>query len=207
MIKFNIFLYKKMSNHKYDYLFKIVIIGESDVGKQAFLLRFLDDSSDGKVLTKIGVDFRVKVLNVENKLIKLQIWDTAGEERFRTITKTYYNGAHGIILMYDVTDQNTFKNIRNWIKQIEANADESLRKVLVGLKCDEPGRVVTEEEGKKLAEEYNMVLFESSARTNTNVSEVFYYLVKEIFIEKGIIKDEEGIKLSKRKNKKNNCTK
>ena len=207
MIKFNIFLYKKMSNHKYDYLFKIVIIGESDVGKQAFLLRFLDDSSDGKVLTKIGVDFRVKVLNVENKLIKLQIWDTAGEERFRTITKTYYNGAHGIILMYDVTDQNSFKNIRNWIKQIEANADKSVGIVLVGHKCDEPGRVVTEEEGKKLAEDYDIAFFESSAKTNKNVNEVFYYLVKEILTEKGVIKDEEGIKISKRKNKKNQCSK
>ena len=196
-----------MSNHKYDYLFKIVIIGESDVGKQAFLLRFLDDSSDGKVLTKIGVDFRVKVLNVENKLIKLQIWDTAGEERFRTITKTYYNGAHGIILMYDVTDQNSFKNIRNWIKQIEANADKSVGIVLVGHKCDEPGRVVTEEEGKKLAEDYDIAFFESSAKTNTNVNEVFYYLVKEILTEKGVIKDEEGIKISKRKNKKNQCSK
>ena len=149
----------------------------------------------------------IKIINFQNKLVKLQLWDTAGEERFRTITKTYYKGAHGIILMYDVTDQNSFKNIRNWIKQIEANADKSAKRVLVGHKCDEPGRVVSEEEGKKLAEEYNMVLFESSARTNTNVSEVFYYLVKEIFIEKGIIKDEEGIKLSKRKNKKNNCTK
>ena len=196
-----------MSSHKYDYLFKILIIGESEVGKKDFLLRFMDDSFTADHLEDIGVDFKIKIINFQNKLVKLQLWDTAGEERFRTITKTYYKGAHGIILMYDVTDQNSFKNIRNWIKQIEANADKSAKRVLVGHKCDEPGRVVSEEEGKKLAEEYNMVLFESSARTNTNVSEVFYYLVKEIFIEKGIIKDEEGIKLSKRKNKKNNCTK
>ena len=196
-----------MSSHKYDYLFKILIIGESEVGKKDFLLRFTDDSFTADHLEDIGVDFKIKIINFQNKLVKLQLWDTAGEERFRTITKTYYKGAHGIILMYDVTDQNSFKNIRNWIKQIEANADKSAKRVLVGHKCDEPGRVVSEEEGKKLAEEYNMVLFESSARTNTNVSEVFYYLVKEIFIEKGIIKDEEGIKLSKRKNKKNNCTK
>ena len=196
-----------MSSHKYDYLFKILIIGESEVGKKDFLLRFMDDSFTADHLEDIGVDFKIKIINFQNKLVKLQLWDTAGEERFRTITKTYYKGAHGIILMYDVTDQNSFKNIRNWIKQIEANADKSAKRVLVGHKCDEPGRVISEEEGKKLAEEYNMVLFESSARTNTNVSEVFYYLVKEIFIEKGIIKDEEGIKLSKRKNKKNNCTK
>ena len=93
------------------------------------------------------------------------------------------------------------------MKQIEANADKSVRKVLVGHKCDEPNRVVTEEEGKKLAEEFNMGFFESSAKINKNVSEVFYYLVKEIFIEKGIFEDEKGIKLSNRKNKKDQCSK
>ena len=85
--------------------------------------------------------------------------------------------------MYDVTDKNSFKNVRNWIKQIEANADKSAKRVLVGHKCDEPGRVVTEEEGKKLAEEYNMVLFESSARTGENVGEVFNHLVEEMVKE------------------------
>ena len=109
--------------------------------------------------------------------------------------------------MYDVTDQNSFKNMRLWIKQIEAQGDYATKKVLVGLKCDEPGRVVTEEQGKKLAEEYNIGFFESSAKNNKNVSEVFYYIVKEILIEKGVIKDEEGIKLSNRKNKKNQCSK
>ena len=173
-----------MSNHEYDYLFKILIIGESDVGKQSFLSKFLDnDSFTLDHLTRIGIDFKTKIINIRNKLVKLQIWDTSGEERFRTITKTYYKGMHGIILMYDVTDQNSFKNVRNWIKQIEANAEILVKKVLVGHKCDEPGRVITEEEGKKLAEEYNMVFFESSARTGKNVSEVFNYLGKEIIIE------------------------
>ena len=172
-----------MSSHKYDYLFKILIIGESEVGKKDFLLRFMDDSFTADHLEDIGVDFKIKIINFQNKLVKLQLWDTAGEERFRTITKTYYKGAHGIILMYDVTDKNSFKNVRNLIKQIEANADKSAKRVLVGHKCDEPGRVVTEEEGKKLAEEYNMVLFESSARTGKNVSEVFNHLVKEMMKE------------------------
>jgi len=196
-----------MSSHKYDYLFKILIIGESDVGKQDFLLRFTDDSFTGTLLEDIGLDFRIKKLNFQNKIVKLQIWDTAGEERFRTITKTYCKGSHGIILMYDVTDKNSFKNIRNWMKHIEANVDKSTKKVLVGHKCDESSRVVTEEEGKKLAEEYNMGFFESSARTNKNVTEVFNYLVKEILMEKGAFNDEEGIKLSYRKNKKNQCSK
>ena len=169
-----------MASHKYDYLFKLLIIGESGVGKTCLLLRFTDDSFTANHLTTIGIDFKIKIINLENKLIKLQIWDTAGQERFRTITKTYYKGAHGIILTYDVTDQNSFKNIRNWIKQIEANAQTSVKKVLVGNKCDKPDRVVTEEEGKKLADDYNMSFFETSAKTNQNVTEVFTYLTKEI---------------------------
>ena len=196
-----------MSYRKYDYFFKLLIIGDSNVGKQPFLSRFIDDSFTATYFPTVGLDVKVKIINFQNKNVKLHITDMAGEERFRSVTKTYYKGAHGIILMYDVTDRNSFNNIRNWMKQIEANADKSVRKVLVGHKCDEPDRVVTEEEGKKLAEDFNMGFFESSAKSNKNVNEVFYYLVKEIFIEKGIFEDEEGIKLSDRKNKKDQCSK
>ena len=152
-----------------------------------------------------------KYFNQIKKLIKLQIWDTAGQERFRTITKTYYKGAHGIILTYDVTDQNSFKNIRNWIKQIEANAQTNVCKVLVGNKCDKPDRVVTEEEGKKLADDFNMSFFETSAKTNQNVNEVFNFLTQEILKTSGG-KPQSGTggdKLSKDKNKegKKGCCK
>ena len=175
-----------MASHKYDFLFKLLIIGESGVGKTCLLLRFTDDSFTANHLTTIGIDFKIKIITIENKLIKLQIWDTAGQERFRTITKTYYKGAHGIILTYDVTDQNSFKNIRNWIKQIEANAQTNVCKVLVGNKCDKPDRVVTEEEGRKLASDFNMSFFETSAKTNQNVNEVFNFLTQEI------LKNNEG---------------
>ena len=106
-----------MSNHKYDYLLKLLMIGESGVGKKDFISRFVgDDSSKESVLYKIGIDFEIKTINYKNKLIKLQIWDTAGQERFRAITKTYYKGSQGIIFMYDVTDKNSLINLRNWIK-------------------------------------------------------------------------------------------
>ena len=133
-----------MSFQKYDYLFKIITLGESNVGKRAFLERFTDNSID-----RDGLHIRMKVIEVENKIVKLQIFDTDGEERFRTITKTYCKGAHGIILMYDVTDLYTFKNIRNWIKQVIAKGEKSVKKVLVGHKCDEPGRAIIEEEEEK----------------------------------------------------------
>ena len=196
-----------MSYRKYDYFFKLLIIGDSNVGKQPFLSRFIDDSFTATYFPTVGLDVKIKIINFQNKNVKLHITDMAGEERFRSVTKTYYKGSHGIILMYDVTERNSFNNIRNWMKQIEANADKSIRKVLVGHKCDEPNRVVTEEEGKKLAEDFNIGFFESSAKSNKNVNEVFYYLVKEIFIEKGIFEDEKGIKLSNRKNKKDQCSK
>ena len=191
-----------MSSHKYDYLFKILIIGESGVGKTCLLLRFTEDSFTTTFLTTIGIDFKIKIINLENKLIKLQIWDTAGQERFRTITKTYYKGAHGIILTYDVTDQDSFKNIRNWIKQIEANAQGNVKRVLVGNKCDKPDRVVTEEEGKKLADDYSMSFFETSAKTNKNVTEVFYHLTKEILKANEGNKELGGKNLTKTDNSK-----
>jgi len=168
--------------HKYDHLFKLLIIGESGVGKTCLLLRFTDDSFTANHLTTIGIDFKIKIINLEEKLIKLQIWDTAGQERFRTITKTYYKGAHGIILTYDVTDENSFKNIRTWVKQIEQNAQNSVCKVLVGNKCDRDDRKVSLDEGAKLAKEFNMQFFETSAKTNYNVNETFTYLTREILV-------------------------
>ena len=178
-------------------------------GKTCLLLRFTDDSFTANHLTTIGIDFKIKIINLENKLIKLQIWDTAGQERFRTITKTYYKGAHGIILTYDVTDQNSFKNIRNWIKQIEANAQTNVCKVLVGNKCDKPDRVVTEEEGKKLAEDFSMSFFETSAKTNQNVNEVFNFLTQEILKANEGKTQQMGDKLKKddKKEKKSGCCK
>ena len=123
----------------------------------------------------LGIDFKIKIINLEDKLIKLQIWDTAGQERFRTITKTYYKGANGIILTYDVTDENSFKNIRTWVKQIEQNAQSTVCKVLVGNKCDREDRKVTLEDGQKLSKEFNMIFFETSAKTYYNVSETFIF--------------------------------
>lgn len=139
----------------------------------------------------------------------MQIWDTAGQERFRTITKTYYKGAHGIILTYDVTDSASFKNIKNWIKQIEANAQNNVCKVLVGNKCDRPDRNVNEEEGAKLAEEYKMKFFETSAKTNQNVNEVFDFLTKEI-MKNNDSKTSGGVGLRKgddKKDQKKGCCK
>ena len=179
-----------MSNHRYDYLFKLLIIGDPKVGKTEFILKFIDDAFATKFPNEHFLDFRIKEIKYGNKKIKLQIWDIVDQKRFRQTIISYYRGTNGIILIYDVTDLNSFKNIKNWIKQINANAAKSIGKILVGNKSDSPDRVVTEEEGKKLAEEFNMDYFEASAKTNKNVNEVFYYLVKEIVKIKGISIEE-----------------
>ena len=166
--------------NKFDHLFKILIIGESGVGKTCFLLRYAENSFVANHLLTIGIDFKIKVIEIEGKSIKLQIWDTAGQDRFRTITKTYYKGSHGVILVYDVCDERSFGNVKNWVNQIEQNAKSSICKVLVGNKCDKAERVITEEQGRKLAEEYNMKFYETSAKTGQNVEETFRYLTGDI---------------------------
>jgi Ras-related protein Rab-8A len=120
----------------YDYLVKLLLIGDSGVGKSCLLLRFSDDSFTTSFITTIGIDFKIRTIEQEGKRLKLQIWDTAGQERFRTITTAYYRGAMGILLVYDVTDEQSFNNIRNWMRQIQQHASDNVNKVLIGNKCD-----------------------------------------------------------------------
>nr|XP_007150298.1 hypothetical protein PHAVU_005G141600g [Phaseolus vulgaris]ESW22292.1 hypothetical protein PHAVU_005G141600g [Phaseolus vulgaris] len=120
----------------YDYLIKLLLIGDSGVGKSCLLLRFSDGSFTTSFITTIGIDFKIRTIEQDGKRIKLQIWDTAGQERFRTITTAYYRGAMGILLVYDVTDESSFNNIRNWIRNIEQHASDNVNKILVGNKAD-----------------------------------------------------------------------
>ncbi|EYU18939.1 hypothetical protein MIMGU_mgv1a013507mg [Erythranthe guttata] len=168
----------------YDYLIKLLLIGDSGVGKSCLLLRFSDGSFTTSFITTIGIDFKIRTVELDGKRIKLQIWDTAGQERFRTITtgKSYYRGAMGILLVYDVTDESSFNNIRNWIRNIEQHASDNVNKILVGNKADmdESKRAVPTSKGQALADEYGIKFFETSAKTNLNVEEVFFSIAKDI---------------------------
>ncbi|CAO2829898.1 ras-related protein RABD1-like [Amaranthus tricolor] len=169
-----------MSN-EYDYLFKLLLIGDSSVGKSCLLLRFADDSYVDSYISTIGVDFKIRTVELEEKTIKLQIWDTAGQERFRTITSSYYRGAHGIIIVYDVTEMESFNNVKQWLNEIDRYANESVCKLLVGNKCDlVENKVVDTQMGQALADELGIPFLETSAKDAINVEQAFLTMAGEI---------------------------
>ena len=175
-------------------LFKLVCIGDSAVGKTSITVRTCHDQFDGEYLLTIGVEFGSKVCNIgENNEIRLQIWDTAGQERFRFLQPAYYRGAHGALLVYDITRVESFKNVPTWIGNLVSTLGNPIPTILVGNKCDlDDLRVITFEDGKFLAEQLSaeykrdIPFYETSAKTNQNVEEVFLKL-GEIMIEERFI--------------------
>ena len=134
---------------EYDYLFKLLLIGNSSVGKSSLLFRFVENVWDDSFVPTIGVDFKLKTLEVNGKKVKLQIWDTAGQERFKNITASYYRGGNGVLVVYDITERESFDNLTSWLIEIEKNANKNVYKLLIGNKCDlEDKRKVTYQEGK-----------------------------------------------------------
>ncbi|KAI3972825.1 hypothetical protein MKX01_019483 [Papaver californicum] len=169
-----------MSN-EYDYLFKLLLIGDSSVGKSCLLLRFADDSYVDSYISTIGVDFKIRTVELDGKTVKLQIWDTAGQERFRTITSSYYRGAHGIIIVYDVTDMESFNNVKQWLNEIDRYANDSVCKLLVGNKCDlVDKKVVDTETAKAFADSLGIPFLETSAKEGSNVEQAFLTMAAEI---------------------------
>jgi small GTP-binding protein len=170
---------------KTDYTLKILTIGESAVGKTCILLRFTDNKFLKTHLTTIGIDYKSKVIKVQNYSVKLKIWDTAGQERFRNITQQYYKGADGILLVYDVTERTSFEKVREWMKQIQQNTNkEKIGIILVGNKCDMDERQVSTEEGQSLSKEFGILFYETSAYKDININESFESLVNEIISKK-----------------------
>lgn len=168
----------------YDYLIKILMVGDSGTGKSNILIRYTEDKFFPSFIATIGIDFKLKYVHSNNKKIKLQIWDTAGQERFRTITTAYYRGAMGIMLVYDVTDINSYNNVKYWINNIKKHCSENVSLIIVGNKIDiENSRVVTFEQGEMLANICPIKgtkFFETSAKNNINITESFQYLVDSV---------------------------
>eukprot|EP00123_Amoebidium_parasiticum_P013154 comp21801_c0_seq4/m.31015 comp21801_c0_seq4/g.31015 ORF comp21801_c0_seq4/g.31015 comp21801_c0_seq4/m.31015 type:complete len:219 (-) comp21801_c0_seq4:29-685(-) len=165
----------------YDYLIKLLLIGDSGVGKSCLLMRFCEDTFTPSFITTIGIDFKVRTVDLDGKKIKLQIWDTAGQERFRTITTAYYRGAMGILLVYDITSKLSFDNLRTWLKNIEQHAAEDVNKAIVGNKADMTDKqAVSKEDAEAFAAELGISHFTASAKTGDGVEAGFIQLAREV---------------------------
>ncbi|CAD5208284.1 unnamed protein product [Bursaphelenchus xylophilus] len=172
---------------------KILIVGESGVGKSSLMLRFVDDTFDPELSATIGVDFRVTTMNIDGNNVKLAIWDTAGQERFRTLTPSYYRGGQGIICVYDVTNRTTFDRLENWVLEVDTYSTKSdAIKMLVGNKIDSQNREVSTEEGLAFARKHRMLFIEASAKTREGVQCAFEELIEKILQTPGLWEGNSG---------------
>lgn len=185
----------------YSYLFKYIIIGDTAVGKSCLLLQFTDKRFQPVHDLTIGVEFGARMINIEGKQIKLQIWDTAGQESFRSITRSYYRGAAGALLVYDITRRDTFNHLTTWLEDARQHSSSNMVIMLIGNKSDlEARREVKREEGEAFAQEHGLVFMETSAKTAANVEEAFINTAKQIYqkIQEGVFdvsNEANGIKL------------
>ena len=185
----------------YSYLFKYIIIGDTGVGKSCLLLQFTDKRFQPIHDLTIGVEFGARMINIESKPIKLQIWDTAGQESFRSITRSYYRGAAGALLVYDITRRETFSHLARWLQEARQNSHQNMVIMLIGNKSDlEHRRQVSKEEGEAFAAENGLVFLETSAKTAANVESAFVKTAEKIYenIQSGVYdvnNESHGVKL------------
>lgn len=171
-----------MGDEDYDYLFKVVLIGDSGVGKSNLLSRFTRNEFNLESKSTIGVEFATKSIEAEGKKIKAQIWDTAGQERYRAITSAYYRGAVGALLVYDISKHGTFENVERWLKELRDHADQNIVVLLVGNKSDlDHMRAVTTDEAKAFAEKHQLAFMETSAQDGKGVNDAFHLILTEIY--------------------------
>lgn len=193
----------------YDYIFKLLIIGDSHVGKSSLLMKYIDNDFDDDFNTTIGVDFRIKQVDIDDKIVKLQIWDSAGQDRFKTITTLYYKNCHGIMIVFDLTDRKSFDNVKMWLKEIEKYCNiENVPKILVGNKNDlDEYRKISFEEIIEFANSIDIKYVETSAKCDKNIEKAFAELSREIRMEfkridKFFGKKNDSVKLD---NKSRSC--
>ena len=178
--------------NNYELLYKIIIIGDTCVGKSNILSRYLKDEFKEDAKATVGVELGTKFLKIKNIGAKLQIWDTAGQERYRSITSSYYKGSHGCFIVYDITNEASFQSIDKWFEQAQKEASKDISIILVGNKCDlENERKVTKEKGEEKAKNFNCPFFETSALSKINIDDIFNEMVNNIFERTGGPKGEE----------------
>ena len=166
----------------YDMIFKVVLIGDTSVGKTNILSKYLTNDFDPDSKATVGVEFGTKNFKIEDNIVKVQIWDTAGQERYRSITNAYYKGAKGSLLVYDITNPKTFENIDRWLSDLKVNGDENISVVLLGNKSDlESDRKVSTQQGKEKAEFYKLAFMETSALNGNNIEKAFSELITDVY--------------------------
>jgi len=190
----------------YDLKFKIIVVGESRVGKTSLIKRYTKDQFGGVYLTTVGIDFQDKIIEIEDKKVKLQVWDTAGQERFRNVAKNYFQSSNGFLLVFDITDKESFQKLKDfWMEQLNMHAPKKAKSVLVGNKSDLAGqRQVSIEEAEEFAKDNNLKYYEVSAKEGTKVVELFFYLANEIYQSHTYeeFNENKTITLKKEKSKK-----
>ena len=188
------------NNDDYDMIFKLILIGDSGVGKTNILGRYIKDEFSNSSKPTVGVEFYSKPITFNNNKIKLQIWDTAGQERYRSVTRAYYKGSKGAFVVYDITNKNSFENVDKWIGDLKENGDDNVCIVLIGNKNDlENDRKIEKEDVKKKAEMYKVLFCETSALNNQNIEQAFNVMVEEM-CNRNIKNKEKGNKNSVIKN-------
>jgi len=185
-------------NKEYDYLLKMILIGDTAVGKSSIMGRYVDGNFNHQFVSTIGVDFKVKTIKINDKVVKIQIFDMAGQERFRSIVSVYYKGRHGVVIIFDLTDKESFRNIKIWLHEVDKYSSDNVNKILIGNKSDLiDRRRVTFEEAHELAESMGIDYIETSARDNINIDEIFLNIAKNIINTNKLInnKNKSTIKL------------
>lgn len=189
----------------FDIKLKIMLIGDTNVGKTSLLKKYCNDEFSKNYISTIGIDFQVKYLNINKKKVKVQIWDTTGQERYQVLAKNCFNSSDGFIIVYDITNRKSYNNINNWIQQINESAPNHSKCVIFGNKSDlNESRQVKLNEGKELTKKYNYKFFETSAKDGINLNEGFESLIKEIMNDAISVKAtlRQTISLRDRKHKK-----
>ena len=173
---------RRQAIEQFDLACKVMLLGDSGVGKTCVLVRFKDGAFlSGAFISTVGIDYRNKVVEVDQTKVKLQIWDTAGQERFRSVTHAYYRDSHALLLLYDITSKQSFDNIRAWLSEIKEYAPENVVVMLLGNKADRSNeRVVKKEDGERLAQDHNVAFMETSAKTGMNVDLAFMAIAREL---------------------------
>ena len=170
------------NSNGYDMIFKIVLIGDTSVGKTNILSKYLTNEFDPDSKATVGVEFGTKDFKIENNIVKVQIWDTAGQERYRSITNAYYKGAKGSLLVYDITNPKSFENLDKWLSDLKTNGEEKISIILLGNKTDlEEERKITTEQGKEKAEFYKLAFIETSALNGNNIEKAFNELITDVY--------------------------